>query len=299
MADEQKQPTAVGEIPNAGEEASVASPAEAEEAKAPEAQATPEAEAEAKATEEAATSGETEAEAKAAEGKRPTRAERRIQNLIAKLREVKAATEQEGGEKPQADTVSDILGIEGQPPWQGEQSPFKPGEEIPVEKLEAELNRRAAALAELKAKQVLNQFKQQERITRAVDEFAGELERLTREVPELNPDAPEYDPELDKKFSDLVVAVNSDEKGQFLPKKKPSEIFEALKAAMEKARTRGQAETTAKMVKSMANAAVTPTAGATGRKDYDLEESFRKAQQTGSTDDWAEYLKKRLFKKRS
>lgn len=282
MADQNIQAVDDEKVVSAGEEASVSSPEETK--------ATLEPQEEAKTAEEAATSEEVKAESEAKEEKRPSRSERRIRQLLDKLKEAKERSEGTGvgqqPQPPQSDTLSEILGTP---------SPFQPGAEVSLDELEAELNRRAATLAEMKAMEVVERYRQQERIAKAVEEFAGELERMAREVPELNDKSPEYDPDLDKKFAELVVAVNSDEKGQFLPKKRPSEIFEALKTAMEKAKTKGQVESTAKMAESLANAAVSPTAGAREHKDYEEEKLLDQARATGSTEAWAQYLKRRLF----
>lgn len=297
MADQKQPAEDTKQGVSAGEDASVASPAEGRgeisEPKAP-----LESEGAVKGTEGAATPEESETKPEDERGKRPTRAERRIRQLLDKLKEARSAAESGMGAEsmPQTDTVSDILGIEGQPPWatSGE-SPIQPGAEVSVEELNAELNRRAATMAELKARQAIQEYEARQRFTKAVEEFSGELEKLSREVPELNPDSDSYEPDLDKKFAELVVEVNSDERGQFLPKKRPAEIWEALKLAMEKARTEGQSESTAKMAESLANAAVSPTAGARERRDYELEAALREAQEKGTTEAWADYLKKRLF----
>jgi len=281
MAD-QKQQAVEDKVLNAGEEASVDSPTKGEGVKAPEPKATPESEAEVKETKEAATSAESKTEAEEEGGKKKsTRTERRIRQLIEKLKETgaKAETYGEAQQQPQSEAVSEILGIGTQPPWQKGSSILQPGAEVSVEELQAELNRRAAAIAELKARQVVEQTRQKERFEKAVNEFAGELEKLSREVPELNPDSPEYDKDLDKKFAELIAEVNSDERGRFLPKKKPSELWEVIKVAREKAKTKGQAETTAKMAKSMAEAAVSPTASP--KKRLSTEEEIAEALRRG------------------
>jgi len=284
MTDEKKQ-SAVGEtVPAAGEKASGVAPAEAEGLK-PEAKATSESKAVAERSEEVATPKEPQAVAKEEEGKeKPTRAERRIRQLIDKLKEAKTQAEAPSGDEqvsPKPDTVSEIIGVTGQAPWQ-QSSVLQPGAEVSLDELQAELNRRAAAIAEIKARQTVEQYRRQERLRQSLDEFSGELEKLSREVPELNPDSPEYDKNLDQKFAELVVEVNSDERGQFLPKKRPSEIFEALRTAMERAKTKGQAETTAKMAKSMAEAAVSPTASPKKRlsTEEEIAEALRKGEIT-------------------
>jgi len=256
------------EILSAGEEASVDSPSEGEE-EISEPEATLESKEEVSESEEEAISKEEGTESKVQEEKRPTRAERRLQQVLGKLREVSRASKT-GGFQPQAEAVSEIYGVGTTPPWaEPGQSVFQPGQEITLEQLEAELNRRAAALAELKARQVVEQERQRDQRLRAIEEYADELEKLMKEVPA----------ELDEKLAELIIAVNSDEKGQFLPKKKPSEIYEALKVAMEKAKTEGQAETTAKLAKSMAETAVSPTASA--QKRLTSEEEIMRALETG------------------
>jgi len=258
---------------NAGGEASVGSPTET---KAPVA----EAEEKESRTEEAPVKEEAEVKAEPAE-KRPSRAEKRIHKLIDKLKAVSTAQETGGIQQPQPSTVSaPVAGL----PWQ-------PGEEVAPEQLEQELTARAAQLSELATKKVISEYEQKQR----VEKFAGELEQLQREAPELKR-GEGYDKDFDEKLSDLIVAVNSDERGGFVYKKSPREIYEALKAVYGKARTKGQAESTAKMAKTIAEGAVTPGAGKTySRRDTEAEALFAEAAESGSVEKWAEYLKRTVL----
>jgi len=253
---------------NVGEETSVDSPSEGEE-EISKPKAAPETGKLSKSEGEVAPK-EEEVKPEVQEKKKPTRAEKRLQQLLGKLKEASKVGRERGDKQPQAEAASEIFGVGTTPPWQkAEQSPFQPGQEVSLDQLEAELNRRAATMAELKARQVVEQERQRDQLLQAIEKYADELEQLQKEVPD----------ELDEKLTELIVAVNSDEKGQFVPKKSPLEIYEAMKAAMEKAKTQGQVETTTKMAKSMAEAAVSPSAST--KKRLSSEEEIAKALEKG------------------
>ena len=279
MDKEEKQ--AVEQTLNAGEGASVESPTETKapaaevEEKESRTEEAPAAEASAEAK------GEAEVKTEPAE-KRPSRAEKRIHKLIDKLKAASAAQETGGIQPPQPTAAS---GLEaGGLPWQ-------PGQEVTPEELEQELAARAAQLSELTTRKVISEYERKQQI----EKFAGELEQLQREAPELAK-GEGYDKDFDEKLSDLIVAVNSDEKGGFVYKKSPREIYEALKAVYGKARTKGQAESTAKMAKTIAEGAVTPGAGKTySRRDTEAEALFAEAAESGSVEKWAEYLKRTVL----
>lgn len=278
MSDEEKQ--AVEEqTPQAGEETSQTPPVE---------EKTPSEEPESTLTEEQ--KAETKEE-------KPSRLERRNQQLLKKLKDLGQQTQEVEPNKAQPDTVSDVLGVENLPPWwQQEQSDLQPDENgfIPLDKLNQSITKRAETIADLKVRQALAQRDAQDKFVKTVEKYATELEQLQREAPELA-DGDDYDKEFDENFSKLLVKINSDEKGNFVPKESPLEVYKALKAATEKARVRGQVESSVKMEQTMADAAVAPTAGTEGR-DTDLEVSFREAAESESMEKWAQHLKKRLQK---
>jgi hypothetical protein len=278
MPDEEKQ--AVEEqTPQAGEETSQTPPVET---KAP--------------SEETEPASDQKQETETKEEK-PSRLERRNQQLLKKLKDLGQQAQEVEPKEAQPDTVSDVLGVENLPPWwQSEQSDLQPDENgfVPLDKLNQSITKRAETIADLKVRQALAQRDAQDKFVRSVEKFSAELEQLQREAPELA-DGDDYDPEFDKQFSELIVSINSDEKGNFVSKKSPLEVYKALKAATEKARVRGQVESSVKMEQTMADAAVAPTAGSEGR-DSDLEVSFREAAESESMEKWAQHLKKRLQK---
>jgi hypothetical protein len=268
-----KQAEEVEKDLSAGEETSVSSP---EEKKAT---LEPEAEVEA----QTATAEREEAETKGKEG--PTRSEKRVQQLLGKLKAVGQQAGQGYGEplRSQPGAVSPY-GEAARFPWEQE-SDFVPGREYTVD----ELNQ----IVDSRVQSAIAQKDKVDQVRRSVEGYADEIEWLSREAPELK------DPEFDEKLSRLIVEINSDERGGFLPKMSPKEIYENLKGFMSKARTEGEVEASARLHESGEQGAVAPGSGRVSSRDYEEETLYRRAMDTGSTEDWANLIKRRIFSKKS
>lgn len=255
---------------NAEEEVSVSTP---EETKAT-SEGVVEEEVKSEATEE------TKSETKAEEVK-PTRQEKRIQQLLGKLKEVGQQTEQQYGESLKTPSKADSQSSEETTlPWETE---FVPGREYSVQELEQIVGN--------KVRQQLSEKDKVDRIQSSVKEFADDIEWLSREAQEVK------DPDFDERLSELIIKINSDEKGNFVPKMRPKEIYENLKGFMDKAKVEGTVEASAKLHESQEQGAVAPGSGKTQSKDYEGEALLEQAQETGTNEDWAKVLKKMVFKK--
>jgi hypothetical protein len=225
---------------------------------------------------------ETKSEAKTEEVK-PTRQEKRIQQLLGKLKEVGQQTEQEYGASIETPPMADSQAQEEvKLPWETDES-FVPGREYSVQELEQ--------IVANKVRQELSKKGQVDKVQSAIKEYAEDIEWLNREAQELS------DPEFDDKLSNLIVKMNSDEKGNFVPKMRPRALYEELKGIVEKARVDGTAEASAKLHENHEQGAVTPGSGKTQSRDYEGEALFERASATSSNEDWAKVLKKMVLKK--
>lgn len=264
-----KQAEEVKKDLGAGEEASVSSQEESK--------ATSESETE-EAVEPGAT-GEAKSEVKE-EREKPTRSEKRIQQLLDKLKTVGQQAEQTGGYYPPADAVSK-KGEETRFPWEEQ---LVPGREYTVDELQG--------IIRSEVQKGVSQYDRQSKVKTAVGKFAEEMEWLVREAPELK------DSSFDERLSELIVKINSDELGRFVPKMAPKEIYNNLRGFMDKARVEGSTEASASLHESREQGAVAPGSGKTAHRDYEEEALFNRAVETGSTEDWANLIKRRQFGKK-
>lgn len=202
---------------------------------------------------------------KESDSHKPTRAERRIQQLTSKVKELSEPTPQ----------VNDVFGNQLPPWWQSQQQTEDNGE-ITME----QLNQKMMTVAQL----AVAKDRQEQGFRQTIGNHQSELNELV--------DSPEFgDKNFDSKFTKLYESLNYDESGAFRPKMTPKELFNELKGVIKLGESNGQAEAASSMAKTIANAAVTPTSN---RPDTSLDESrerLQKARKTGSTDDWAAYLK--------
>lgn len=282
MDEEEKKAVSTDLGADAGEETGVVSPTEEEQP-----QTLSDSDEETSQS-QLSTNAEDSEDKSAGEDNRPSRAERRVHQLLGKLKGAgQAGREQEGGLVPQ--TAADSRSREQLPPWMKEEthreSIFKPGTEVSPEELEQELNRRAVQIADLKVREHLSAFEQRQQLTRVIEEHSLDLERLQEEAKEFD------DPTFDKAFTDLYQSINTDGNGRFVAKKKPREVYQLLKEQREVARTKGQSESAVKMAESMGRSAVSPQAGGQDRADSKLEASRQQAMREGTTESWAAYLK--------
>jgi hypothetical protein len=173
--------------------------------------------------------------------KSPSRAEKRIHGLVEKLK----ASQEKAVEQPVPQTQTDFTQTL---PWQ------PPQEELTAESLDQLVTTRADAIVKMR---MMQDSQQREYETKAKD-WASDLEETVKNTPELNPDAPEYNEELDSALREIVEKTNFTKDGQLVPAIKTSEVWSNIKKALDKEREKGQQETTAEMAKQVAEEAVRP-----------------------------------------
>lgn len=195
------------------------------------------------------------------EDKKPTRAERRVHQLLDKLKE--RPTEPRPG-TPQYQPSHD-----GPPfadaPWnaQTDTSMWQQDREYTPQEIEAEVNRRAATAAELQTRRVLQEYEQRQQYNQSVNHYTNDLEQVATN--------PEFsDKGFETAFIKLYERLNF-ENGQFVPRATPREIYNDLREARESGRTSGQREVTTKLAQQAAQQAVTPS-GDTGPTDTSIED---------------------------
>lgn len=219
---------------------------------------------------------------------KPTRLQKRLHDLTGKLKANQAANQNPyGAYQPQPDAVSDILGNGGLPWSQGQT--LEPGQELTPDEFQRIVDSRAATIAELKVGQALGQIESRNRLTKAIDDWTGDAERIESEVSG-------YGDAVAESFSKLVAKMNTDDKGQLMPRVKPSEVWAEFKAALVDAGEKRAGQVSASLAQQQAEGAAPPTTSASQGKDYEADELFSQASSTGRTEDWAAYLKKTMFK---
>lgn len=211
-------------------------------------------------------------------GDKPPRAEVRIRELARKVKEV-AHAQPTGGTTPPSTTPSPGT-TPGGLPWQPNTPDISPdvNGEVDVDQLNQAVTQRASAIAELKVSQILEQKERAEGYRRGVREWADDMEKTATENPELNPDSPEYNPELDSALKDLIAQSNFTPDGFLVPKVKASELFGRLKKALDSAKEKGQSQTAASLARQISEQAVTPGGGTQPKTTYTHEE-LRKMMQ--------------------
>lgn len=212
--------------------------------------------------------------------KKPTRAEKRVHQLLDKLRE-------RGAEQP---ATPQYQGSNDQPfanaPWNNtNESLWQPGAELTPQEIEAELNRRAASIAELQTRRILQDHERAQTYRQTVTSYTSDLEQISQ--------AAEFtDKGFEKAFIKLYEKLNF-ENGQFVPRATPSEIYQDLKDAREAGQMAGAKKTSATIAQQAANQAIAPSVGSTDRESSELDAIRAEALTTGSTEAWAAYLKRR------
>lgn len=192
---------------------------------------------------------------------KPTRAERRIRQLSNTLKEI-------GNHQPQQAQQ------EYQQP-QPEEIDLSGETELTWDQLNQYVDQRAEKkLQEYQQRQTLEQQVSQYKQT-ALD-YASDLEQLEKTIPELNPESDRFNKQLadtfDKYWQNMNFSPDRTGKPVFTPKVKASDYWSDFKKLIEAGKTTGQAEATASMAKSMAEAPIGPGKSSQGKRKYTLEE---------------------------
>lgn len=209
---------------------------------------------------------------KPAAGDKPSRGERRIQELSRKVKEAtQAPPKNDGGEQPDPSRVTPSptkLGSEGLPWLTDTPGLIDDKGTIDLDKLGEEVERRA----EQKVTEILTKNENRTTYFRNVNEWADDMEKTVRDNPELDPTSPKYNAKLDSALHTLVEATNFTADGVLMPRMKASTLLTQIKGALEDAKTKGQSETTAALARQIGEQAVGPGNGNPAKEKPSHEE---------------------------
>jgi hypothetical protein len=224
-------------------------------------------EAEVKEEEVKAGAGET-SEAKTEAEARPSRVQRRIGDLVTKLK--KATTQKQEQE---------FIPPFNYPGYGQEQGlPIDPTTgEVDLEQLNRAVEQRAATIAELQTKKIISEVQKEANYRQAVQDWVNDLEKTIQESPELDSKSSQYNAKLDSALQEVVEKANFAEDGRLIPKLKVSEIWKNFKEALELEKSKAQGEVTVGLAKQIAEEAIRPSG---------------EARQTYSTSDLQQLLTK-------
>lgn len=226
---------------------------------------------------------------------KPRRAERRVKQLLGKL-------------KGQEDSISQNTESESKPrtvspekmPWErvygDDTTLIREGEtEIDPQELIRRQENRERVLTEKLSRDIEQKLAYNQKQTAHFKDVEE-----TIKSPELDEKSDKYDSVLDKlvaKQYELENRVYNPYTGtfEFVPNRSMSEIFNEVKSDLEANGQRSQAHVRETLHEVDQNSAVNPSQTSNvDKKDYEGEALYEKAKQSSSTDDWAAYLKKRI-----
>lgn len=196
-----------------------------------------------------ATTEPTERGSNAGEGtqtEKPTRGQRRIQDLANRVREF-----EQGRSQPE--------------PWRQPQDPLQGKQELSYDDLNQAIIQRSSQIVqqELAKRDMYDQHRS------TVNGWVDDVVDLTRKHPELDPESDKFDAELDETLQSLITQVNGSD-NNFAPRVKASDLYKTLQKVRARAEQSGQNQTTASLAKRVADGAVLP--GSQQKQSYTLDD---------------------------
>jgi len=229
-----------------------------------------------KPSEEAVKSNEDEV---TPSGKRSTRGERRIQDLLGKLKATQT----------QVQTVNPNILNDGNQPLISEDE-IATGA-IDPSTLQARFDARLKAeRANLKT-EVMRDLEAKNNFESSINEGLSDLEATQKAM------ATEGNQDLEDMIAEQYRLANysiDPYTGQevFIPRVKMSQLYEKQKALLEKRTTARVAATNTRLADIVSESAGVVGSSTQSSEQDDLSESFEKARESGTDEDWASYLKK-------
>ena len=236
---------------------------------------------------------EGEAEQKEQEVKKPSRLDKRVEQLQRKRQGIdellNVLTEKrKEHEMVQRSEIPDFLfeSKEGLPPI------LQPGEtEISPDELEERIAKREQLLKEQLKQEVraeLEAKEKQERYTKTIKSHLTELEEV-KSMPMM--DDEDFANEVKELYekNNWVLGINGEP--IFIGAVSPKEAYNLVKQKFEKLREKLSGQVAQRLTDQISSSAIAPSKG---EPVDDLEVLKSKALETGRDEDWAEYLKRRL-----
>lgn len=195
---------------------------------------------------------------------RVTRGQKRIQELVGKLKEVQREPLYGGQQTTPVQTGQAGL------PWEtsAQSNPFEGMTELDPQQLDAHISDRARTMAQLE----VMQWKQQEAFKASVHDFASDAEKTAQAIQDEFRDSPEIAEHLTESLASMVQKFNVDQNGQFVPRYKASELLQELKKPLEVARVRGQAQASATLAIQADEGALRPGSSSQKNTSASIEE---------------------------
>jgi hypothetical protein len=222
--------------------------------------------------EEVKTEASETSEAKTEDKARPSRVQRRIGELVNKLKE---ATPQKQEQEftspfdyPGYGQEQEFVPQFNYPGYGQEQElPIDPTTgEVDLEQLNRAVEQRAATIAELQTKRIISEVQKEANYRQAIQDWVNDLEKTIQESPELDSNSSQYNEKLDSALFEIANKVNRTEDGRLTPKLRVSEIWNNLKGALEFERSKAQGEVKVGLEKQIAEEAIRP--GGEARQTY-------------------------------
>lgn len=225
-----------------------------------------------------------------------TRLERRIEKLQEKL---EAAKTQEDKERIQELINRLIQRLQTQqviPEELLRQKPLIREDEYGMEIDPEELERRIAEREQQVILRAVQAVENKRRYEAALQEHISDWEKVLQEEEIKNDkDLKNF---LEAQYRAINFSINPlTGQEDFFPVAKPSEIYAQIKKILDKKRAEEGAKTLSELRKQSQESSVPPATDSIETTDFEEQALYERARQTGSDEDWAQVLKKRLFSK--
>lgn len=210
---------------------------------------------------------------------KPTRAEKRISQLTSKL---KGAEER----VKQYEATRDFLYEDNEPLVRPEE--LEDGIDPKL------LEQRLGSKVQTEVRKVLQQEAQKAQFRERINEHANDLEAVLTKYPVFDKDSDQYDELLENAFLERYDEVNYDQRGNFLGRKKGTEIADSMVRLYQRGGQIASSKVTGKLVEQASEQAITPNSSSESAGDFEVERLYSTALESGDEHDWAKVLKKRV-----
>ena len=222
--------------------------------------------------------------------RRPSRLERRNQQLLEKLKEAQGKTSAKEGESTEKDILDQLLGGDSDQLLRPED--IRPDGTVDLKTLEERIQQRDLVTKE----QIKTELRAEQQYRDSVQEHLTDVETVLSQ-PELDKDSDQYNAELDRLVTEQYELLNKATnpytgKEEFKPQVKMSDLFAKFKNVVDKSSTSAAANASAKLAQQ-GDGVLRPSGKGDTGKNYEVESSYESAVQSrGDTESWASYLKK-------
>lgn len=228
--------------------------------------------------------------------KEGTRLERRIEKLQEKLETAKTQEDKERIQNLIDRLTQRLQSQQGIPEELLRQKPLIREDEYGAEIDPEELERRIAEREQQVVLRAVQAVENKRRYEASLQEHISDWEKVLQEEEVKNDkDLRDF---LEAQYKVINFSINPlTGQEDFLPVAKPSEIYAQVKKILDKKRAEEGAKTLSELKKQSQESSVPPATDSYETTDFEEQALYERARQTGSDEDWAQVLKKRLFSK--